>query len=80
MTMHIAIGLNKKLVLMNNIFNPLEFELYGNGEIIQPRKECKCFFRPKCINKEYQCMDFLYPEDVYKSVVKLIGNEGWKLL
>ena len=76
MTMHIAIGLNKKLVLMNNIFNPLEFELYGNGEIVQPRKECKCYFRPKCINGEYQCMDFLYPEDIYKAAIKLIGKEG----
>ena len=31
MAMHIAIALQKKIVLMNNIFNPYEFELYGRG-------------------------------------------------
>lgn len=72
MTMHIAIGLDKKLLLMNNIFNPNEYELYGNGEIIQPRKECICYFSPKCINPEYNCMDFLFPEDVYNSAIKLL--------
>lgn len=73
MTMHISIGLNKKLVLMNNIFNPNEYELYGNGEIIQPRKECKCYFSPKCVNPEYSCMDYLLPEDVYNSAIKLLS-------
>jgi heptosyltransferase-2 len=73
MTMHIAIGLKKKLLLMNNIFNPNEYELYGNGGIIQPHKECKCYFSPKCINPEYNCMDFLFPEDVYNSAVKLLS-------
>jgi len=72
MTMHIAIGLKKKLLLINNIFNPGEYELYGNGEIIQPHKECKCYFSPKCINPEYNCMDFLFPEDVFNSAVKLL--------
>ena len=70
MSMHIAIALGKKLVLMNNIFNPNEFELYGNGEIVQPRKECICYFQPKCINKEYKCMEYMIPEDVYDSVVR----------
>lgn len=74
MTMHIAIGLNKKLLLMNNIFNPNEYELYGNGEIIQPKKECKCYFSPKCVNPEYNCMDYLLPEDVFETAVKLLNS------
>src|SRR5205085_11668248 len=54
MAMHIAIGLSKPLVLMNNIFNPYEFgDLYGLGEIVQPDKECICFFRGQCINPAY---------------------------
>jgi len=73
MAMHIAIGLGKKLVLMNNIFNPNEFELYGNSEIIQPRKECKCYFSTKCTNTEYKCMDHMMPKDIFNSVVKLSG-------
>lgn len=73
MSMHIAIALGKKLVLMNNIFNPNEFELYGNGEIIHPRKECKCFFQPKCINKEYECMDFMMPDDIYDACLRQVS-------
>ncbi|MDD5362777.1 MAG: glycosyltransferase family 9 protein [Ignavibacteria bacterium] len=71
MGLHIAIGLNKKVVLLNNIFNPNEFELYGNGIIVQPQKECKCYFSPKCTNEEYKCMDSLIPEQVFDSVNKL---------
>jgi heptosyltransferase-2 len=73
MSMHIAIAEEKKLVLMNNIFNPNEFDLYGNGEIVQPQKECMCYFRPKCINKEYECMEFLKPEDVFNACKKQIS-------
>ena len=35
MGMHITIGLNKKIVLLNNIFNSREYELYG------PRENCR---------------------------------------
>lgn len=68
MGMHIAIGLKKPLVLMNNIFNPNEFELYGKGEIVQPSKECKCFFSPKCNNEEYFCMDHLSPDSIFEAI------------
>lgn len=68
MAMHLAVGLKKKLILMNNIFNPYEFELYGRGEIIQPAKECKCYFSPKCKNNEYFCLDSLTPEMVFEAV------------
>lgn len=73
MSMHIAIAAGKKLVLMNNIFNPNEFDLYGNGEIVQPQKECICYFQPKCINKEYECMEFLEPDDLYDAVMRQIS-------
>ncbi len=72
MGMHIAIGLKKPLVLMNNIFNPYEFELYGRGEIVQPRKECTCYFSPKCSNKEYFCMDHLEVDDVFEAINRSI--------
>ena len=75
MGMHIALGLGKKLVLMNNIFNPNEFELYGNGAIVSPRKECKCYFAPQCTNDEYRCMDYMMPEDVFKSCNELLSTD-----
>ncbi|CAN5908710.1 N/A [soil metagenome] len=48
MAMHIAIALQKKLVLMNNIFNPHEFHLYNRGHIVQPDKACACFYQGTC--------------------------------
>ncbi len=68
MGMHIAIGLKKPLILMNNIFNPKEFELYGRGEIVMPEKECKCFFSPKCQNDEYFCMDSLKSTTIFDAI------------
>lgn len=72
MGMHIAIGLKKPLILMNNIFNPKEFELYGRGEIIQPSKECKCYFSAKCRNDEYFCMDHLSVEQIFDAILRAL--------
>ncbi len=74
MAMHIALGLNKKIVLFNNIFNPNEFELFGLGKIIQPDKECRCFFSPTCTNNDYKCMEHLYPEKVYSVIDELFSK------
>jgi len=70
MGMHITIGLNKKIILFNNIFNPNEFELYGLGEIVGPSKECKCYFSASCKNDEYKCMEHIEPQRVYETVKK----------
>ena len=71
MGMHIAIGLKKKLVLMNNIFNAKEFELYGRGMIVQPEKKCTCFFSPSCKNQEYFCLDSLTPNMMFEAIEKV---------
>ncbi len=68
MGMHITIGLDKKIVLLNNIFNRHEFELYGLGKIVEPDRECKCFFSPTCINDKYFCLDHLPSEKVLRAV------------
>ena len=73
MAMHITIGLNKKIVLFNNIFNKNEFELFGLGEIIEPEKECKCFYSPTCINKDYSCMNYLNVKIVMNSIDRLLS-------
>jgi heptosyltransferase-2 len=67
MAMHVAIGLRKQLVLINNIFNPSEFELYGRGEIVGPAQACTCFFRPRCTNERF-CLETLAPETVADAV------------
>ena len=76
MAMHIAIGLKKRLVLMNNIFNPHEFELYGRGVLIEPSKPCTCYFQQTCSNGDYECMDHLDPQtllDAVRNEVKQLG-------
>lgn len=40
MTLHIAIGLEKQVIVLNNIFNKNEFHLYEKGTIIEPDLEC----------------------------------------
>ena len=68
LAMHIAIALRKHVVLMNNIFNPNEFELYGRGRIVGPAKTCHCFFRGTCTNSEYFCMDSLTPTMIMDAI------------
>jgi len=67
MGMHFALGLGKKLILFNNIFNPNEFYLYKRGEILSPEFECGCYFSPTCENN---CMQYLYPDRVFSVVEK----------
>ena len=71
MAMHITIALGKKIVLMNNIFNKHEFDLFGKGSIVEPEKECECFYKGKCANGE-SCMKDLSPEKVYREVKALL--------
>lgn len=72
MALHIAIGLEKKIVLFNNIFNKNEFELYGLGEILEPEIECDCFFSPTC---EKKCMQYIKVETVFNSIKKLLNEK-----
>lgn len=71
MAMHVAIGLHKKIVLFNNIFNKSEFELYGQGEILEPDIECNCFYNPNCPNN---CMQYLSVDRVFDSCQRLLSQ------
>ena len=69
MSMHIAIALRKRVVVVNNIFNRHEFgDLYGLGEIVEPAKPCICYFRGQCINPDYFCLDYLSVDQMYEAV------------
>ncbi|MFY7668958.1 MAG: glycosyltransferase family 9 protein, partial [Crocinitomicaceae bacterium] len=70
MMMHIATALKKKMVLMNTIFNPYEFELYGRGLIIGPEKGCDCYYGNSCVHIE-PCMLSIIPDQVVQAVQKL---------
>jgi len=72
MGMHLTLGLHKKIVLMNNIFNPHEFDLFGKGEIVMPDKQCECFYRGKCKLGE-SCMKDLPVDKVLSAVERVIS-------
>ena len=65
----------KQLVLMNNIFNPAEFELYGRGEIVSPPQPCKCFFQPRCTQPDF-CLDALEPATLRAAVARRLEALG----
>ena len=71
MGMHITLALGKKIILMNNIFNPHEFDLFGKGEIVMPDKECKCFYKGSCVDG-ISCMEQL-PAVKILEAVKRVG-------
>lgn len=69
MTMHIAISLEKSLILMNNIFNKNEFELYGRGEIIEPDSGCDCYYGTVC-KRNNHCMQDLKPQKLFEAILR----------
>jgi len=71
MALHIAIGLKKKLLLFNNIFNRNEFELYGLGDFLEPDKDCKGCFKSECNEK---CMDLIKPDQVLKNIESIVNG------
>lgn len=75
MALHIAIGLEKRVVLFNNIFNRNEFELYGLGEVLEPEGECSCYYAPVCTDPRHApsgCMHALSVETVFRSITRLL--------
>jgi ADP-heptose:LPS heptosyltransferase len=73
MGMHLTLGLGKKIVLMNNIFNSHEFDLFNKGAIVQPPKTCKCFYRGSCVDGN-SCMETLSPEVVMGHVESVLNG------
>jgi heptosyltransferase-2 len=69
MMMHIATALQKELILMNNIFNPHEFELYGRGEIVQPDEKCICYYGNSCVKGPDSCMHDLPASKLMKTIL-----------
>ncbi len=70
MMMHIATALQKKMVLMNTIFNPHEFEMYNRGVLVGPPNPCVCYYGNTC-SKGSPCMNRITPEQVISALVTL---------
>jgi heptosyltransferase-2 len=67
----VAIGLKKRIVLLNNIFNRNEFELYGLGEIIEPNVDCLGCYKSSC---EEECMRRISPDTVLEVCERLLSK------
>ncbi|MCX7835791.1 MAG: glycosyltransferase family 9 protein [bacterium] len=71
MALHLAIGRKRKVIVLNNIFNKNEFELYDRGVILEPDPPCKCYYATTC--PYGGCMDRISVERVFQSIVNFIG-------
>ena len=73
MMMHIATALQKKLVLINNIFNSHEFYMYHRGIIVTPPHGCDCYYGTTC-TREKRCMEDITPDMLMNAVEHLNGT------
>jgi heptosyltransferase-2 len=72
---HVAVGLDKKVVLFNNVFNRNEFNL-PNVHIIEPDVPCKMCYKSN-FDKDCHvenCMELITVEDVFKKIKELLKN------
>ncbi|MBN9690129.1 MAG: glycosyltransferase family 9 protein [Verrucomicrobia bacterium] len=74
MAMHVAIALEKPVVLFNNIFNGHEFHLYGKGEILEPGLPCQGCYKPRFDSRcpVPNCMELITTDRVLSAI------ERWK--
>lgn len=74
MAMHIAIALKKNLVVLNNVFNRHEFEMFGLGEIIEPEGlDCLGCFKGSCEKED--CMNRIEPSEVLDTCLKYMRQK-----
>lgn len=71
MALHVALALRRKVVLLNNIFNKNEFELYNTGVIIEPDVECLGCYKTSC---ERDCMTLIKPGDIVNACKNLLSK------
>lgn len=74
LVLHLAISLNKKVILLNNVLPSFEFYLYGLGLTLDSNIPCKWCYKSKfdsnCI-KEH-CLDLINNEDILKAANSLV--------
>ncbi|HIE26038.1 TPA: glycosyltransferase family 9 protein [Candidatus Poribacteria bacterium] len=75
MALHVAIALEKKIILLNNIFNRHEFYLYGLGEIIEPPVDCLGCYKTEC---DKNCMETITVEEVFSKICQIIDKNSTK--
>lgn len=69
---HAAVGLEKKVILLNNVFNKSEFNMYDKGTVLEPDVPClMCYkkdYDEKCVSQN--CIDLIKPEEIIGEIEK----------
>ena len=79
LALHVAIGLKKRVVLMNNIFNKNEYYFYNlKYRVLEPDVPCKMCYKSKfdencCVEN---CMELIKVEDVFNAIEELSDKHG----
>lgn len=77
MALHIALALEKKVVLLNNIFPKNEFHMYGLGQILEPNISCKACYKSTFDSKchQYDCLGLVTPQIVLEQITNEINKD-----
>ncbi len=70
LAMHLALALNKKVVVLFGSTAPQEIELYGLGKKIFAGVDCAPCYKETC--PDMKCMKAITAEEVYKEIKKLL--------
>jgi heptosyltransferase-2 len=75
--LHIAIALQKKVVVLYGPTNPNETYFYGRGEVLYPKVTYPCIpcLEPKCSQQE-SCLESITAASVVEAVTRLLGSES----
>jgi heptosyltransferase-2 len=68
--MHLALALEKMVVVLFGSTAPQEIELYGQGQKIFAGVDCSPCFKAHC--SDMKCMEAISAQDVYQAVLKLV--------
>jgi len=68
LALHVALGLEKRVVALFGPTSPWEVDIYGQGQKVTPDLDCVCCYKQRCDNKP-SCMDMISARDVFRAVM-----------
>jgi heptosyltransferase-2 len=73
--LHMALGLNRRVVALFGPTSHQEIEMYGLGEKVMAEVDCLCCYREECTRKP-SCMESLTPDRVYDKVLEQLRHSA----
>jgi heptosyltransferase-2 len=72
LALHVALGLEKRVVALFGPTSAAEIDLYGLGSKVVAPLDCVCCYNPVC-DRSPSCMDSIGAERVYEQVVEQLA-------